>query len=196
MKIQLNRCSERNVGAARANTSVPSSGQMAIEPSKIKLAKVCAAQRVKNRFGHWMGLRENLQESPIFHGKISGFPVKIVPKKTNPLRTGSVNWAFNTHRIRMYAILYNCNIYHQYTPVMLASIYHTYGSVMGYERNCLWFYAVILPWCAEWSGIFAFLQAQSRLLHGGSNVFEVYFLWTQRPEKNDLSSNPTQSQIH
>ena len=23
------------------------------------------------------------------------------------------------------------NIYHQYTPVMLASIYHTYGSVMG-----------------------------------------------------------------
>ena len=35
-----------------------------------------------------------------------------------------------THRIRMYAIY--GNISHQYTPVMLASIYHTTGSVMGY----------------------------------------------------------------
>ena len=33
------------------------------------------------------------------------------------------------HRIRMYAIY--GNIDHQYTPVMLAFFYHTYGSVMG-----------------------------------------------------------------
>ena len=46
-------------------------------------------------------------------------------------RKGNVLWGYSlTHRIRMYATY--GNIYHQYTPVMLASIYHTYGSVMGY----------------------------------------------------------------
>ena len=38
-------------------------------------------------------------------------------------------------RIRMYAILMVCHGHHQYTPVMLASIYHTTGSVMGWDLN-------------------------------------------------------------
>ena len=42
-----------------------------------------------------------------------------------------------THRIRMYAkyMVTFTYIYHQHTPVLLASIYHTYGSVMGHGNG-------------------------------------------------------------
>ena len=33
----------------------------------------------------WIGLRETLQESPIFHGKITLVSGEDFPKKTNPL---------------------------------------------------------------------------------------------------------------
>ena len=36
---------------------------------------------------HWIGLRENLPESPRFHAKTHGFPVRICPE-TNPMRNG------------------------------------------------------------------------------------------------------------
>ena len=46
------------------------------------------------------------------------------------------NYSNYAHRIRMYAIY--GNIYHQYTPVMLASIYHTWiRHGMGFKTKTL-----------------------------------------------------------
>ena len=40
----------------------------------------------------------------------------------------------------MYVCHDHGNIYHQYTPVLLASIYHTYGSVMGTPLISHWLF--------------------------------------------------------
>ena len=57
------------------------------------------------------------------------FVKQIYPKRhSRPLQMWFIGMRisfyglYNAHRIRMYAIY--GNIYHQYTPVMLASIYH------------------------------------------------------------------------
>ena len=46
----------------------------------------------------WIGLRENLQESPIFNGKIYGFRLKF-SFKTNPLNTFHPGKAMQSHEV-------------------------------------------------------------------------------------------------
>ena len=50
-----------------------------------------------------------------------------------------------------------CHIYHQYTPVLLASIYHTYGSVMGMCSHCRYIFPVFVPWYSPHSSMIPIL---------------------------------------
>ena len=82
-----------------------------------------------------------------------------------------------THRIRMYAIY--GNIYHQYTPVMLASIYHTTGSVMGNGAQCSFSHAIRKS--RAFLDVTRHAQAQSIC---GQSAWDVLF-YVQTPSKID-----------
>ena len=70
-----------------------------------------------------------------------GAPIVRVLKKNQKI-WGTPSKSMITHRLHVCHILFA--IYHQQKPPMLASIYHTYGSVMGngygmgYEQNSGW----------------------------------------------------------
>ena len=78
-----------------------------------------------------------------------------------------------THRIHVWYIWFA--IYHQYTPVMLASIYHTYGSVMG-DDFFLW---LLLSAC----------QPSESLWN------PVDFQWLERLDCRGSAEHPTQRAV-